>query len=242
MSAEITPFRIDIPQADLDDLRARLARTRWPAQLPGEGWSRGVPVGYLEELADYWRTGYDWRAREAELNAFPQFTTTIDGQRIHFLHVRSPEPDALPLVLGHGWPKSVYGWHDSPAAALAWMLQKFQEFGGTGKPAEQAIDRDLILTNVSIYWLTGTFGSSSWPMYDSAGMGWPEGQAMVPTGVYSGPPGIRRLAERHNTIVHWPEDNPAGHHFAAMDVPGHLARDMREFFAKVDGFPPKRRP
>jgi pimeloyl-ACP methyl ester carboxylesterase len=102
----IQAFKIAIAQADLDDLRDRLARTRWPNQLPGIGWSRGVPVDYLEDLAEYWRTGYDWRKHEAKLNEFPQFTTEIDGQNIHFLHVRSPEPDALPLILTHGWPSS----------------------------------------------------------------------------------------------------------------------------------------
>jgi pimeloyl-ACP methyl ester carboxylesterase len=106
-STTIRPFRIDIPQANLDDLRHRLARTRWPSELPGAGWSRGVPVDYLKGLADYWRDGFDWRAQEAKLNAFPQFTTEIDGQTIHFLHVRSPEPDALPLIMTHGWPSSV---------------------------------------------------------------------------------------------------------------------------------------
>ena len=105
--AAIRPFRIAIPQADLDDLRDRLARTRWPDELAGVGWSRGVPLGYLKDLAEYWRTSYDWRAWEAKLNAFPQFTTEIDGQTIHFLHVRSPEPDALPLVLIHSWPGSI---------------------------------------------------------------------------------------------------------------------------------------
>jgi pimeloyl-ACP methyl ester carboxylesterase len=104
---EIQPFRVEIPQADLDDLRDRLARTRWPDELPGVGWSRGVPLKYLMGLTEYWRTGYDWRSQEAALNAFPQFTTTIDGQRIHFLHVRSAEPDALPLILNHGYPGSV---------------------------------------------------------------------------------------------------------------------------------------
>ncbi len=87
---EIRPFTIDVPQAGLDDLRGRLARTRWAADLPGAGWSRGVPVSYLKELAGYWRDGYDWRRHERELNAFPQFVTEIDGQDIHFLHVRSP--------------------------------------------------------------------------------------------------------------------------------------------------------
>ncbi|MEU9837441.1 epoxide hydrolase family protein [Streptosporangium sp. NPDC048047] len=103
---EIRPFRIDIPQADLDDLRDRLGRTRWPDEPPGVGWSYGVPPGRLRELTEYWRTGYDWRRHEARLNAFPQYTTTIDGQNVHFLHVRSPEPDAFPLVLTHGWPGS----------------------------------------------------------------------------------------------------------------------------------------
>jgi pimeloyl-ACP methyl ester carboxylesterase len=104
---DIRPFRIAVPDSGLQDLRNRLAETRWPAELPDVGWSRGVPLGYLRDLADYWRTTYDWRAQEARLNAFPQFTTTIDGQTIHFLHVRSPEADALPLVLTHGFPGSV---------------------------------------------------------------------------------------------------------------------------------------
>ncbi|MFE9580064.1 epoxide hydrolase family protein [Nocardia sp. NPDC006044] len=103
----IRPFRIGIPQADLDDLHARLANTRWPAELAGVGWSRGVPVDYLKGLADYWRSGFDWRAQESRLNAHPQFVTDVDGQTIHFLHVPSPEPDATPLLLLHGWPGGV---------------------------------------------------------------------------------------------------------------------------------------
>src|SRR5215211_663582 len=103
---DLQPFRIDIPQADLADLDDRLANTRLPQQLPGTGWSRGVPRDYLQNLLDYWRTGFDWESQEAKLNAFPQFTTVIDGQTIHFLHVPSPEPDALPLILTHGYPSS----------------------------------------------------------------------------------------------------------------------------------------
>jgi hypothetical protein len=113
------------------------------------------------------------------------------------------------------------------------MTQKFQEFTTAEKPVEQVIDLDLMLTNVTLYWFTGTWGSSSWPMYDTTGFGWPEGQTAAPTGVYSGPPGFRRLAERHNTIVHWPEDNPGGHHFIAMDQPNRLAADLQTFFAKL---------
>lgn len=112
MSEDIRPFRIDIPQADLDDLRDRLARTRLPGQLPGTGAERGVPEERLRELVDYWAGGYDWRVHEARLNEHPQFVTEIDGQRIHFLHVRSPEPDATPLILTHGWPGSVVEFLD----------------------------------------------------------------------------------------------------------------------------------
>lgn len=112
MDKEIRPFRIDIPETDLDDLRDRLARTRWPAELSGLGWSRGVPLDYLEGLAEYWRTGYDWRKYEKALNEFPQFTTEIHGQRIHFLHVRSLEPNALPLILTHGYPSSIVEFLD----------------------------------------------------------------------------------------------------------------------------------
>ncbi len=104
---EITPFRIDIPQADLDDLAARLAAARWPNEVADAGTDYGMPLGVVQRLAQRWRDGYDWRAHEARLNEIPQFTTTIDGQNIHFLHVRSPREDALPLLLLHGWPGSV---------------------------------------------------------------------------------------------------------------------------------------
>ncbi len=105
-NSEIRPFRIEVAQDALDDLRARLTNTRWPAASRVDGWSRGVPVEYLKTLADYWANGFDWRAQEAALNEIPQFLTDIDGQRVHFFHVRSPEPDALPLILTHGWPSS----------------------------------------------------------------------------------------------------------------------------------------
>ena len=91
---EIRPFPIAIPEDDLDDLRHRLAGTRWPDQPPGVGWARGVPLDYLKELAAYWADGFDWRKQEARLNELPQFVTSMDGQDIHFLHVRSPEPSA----------------------------------------------------------------------------------------------------------------------------------------------------
>jgi pimeloyl-ACP methyl ester carboxylesterase len=104
---QLKPFRIDIPQADLDDLAARLAATRWPGEVIGAGTGYGMPLGVVQRLAERWRTAYDWRAQEARLNQIPQYTTTIDGQNIHFLHVRSAEPGAVPLLLLHGWPGSV---------------------------------------------------------------------------------------------------------------------------------------
>jgi len=107
MSSEVTPFRIGVPDAELRDLRARLARTRWPEREPVDDWSQGVPLSYLQELCAYWADGYDWRATENRLNALPQFRTQIDGLGIHFLHVRSPHQHALPLVLTHGWPGSI---------------------------------------------------------------------------------------------------------------------------------------
>jgi pimeloyl-ACP methyl ester carboxylesterase len=103
----IEDFRIDVPQAVLDDLHERLRLTRWPAASPEPGWASGVPVLYLRRLADHWLHDYDWRVHETNLNAFPQGRTEIDGQRVHFLHVRSTEPEALPLVITHGWPGSI---------------------------------------------------------------------------------------------------------------------------------------
>jgi epoxide hydrolase len=111
-SSELSPYRVEIPQADLDDLADRLARTRFPDELPGVDWSYGVPMDYVRELVDYWLNGYDWHAQEARINAHPQFLTTIYGQQVHFLHVPSREPDALPLIATHGWPMSVVEYLD----------------------------------------------------------------------------------------------------------------------------------
>lgn len=378
------PFRIDIPQADLDDLDRRLAATRWPTEMPGAGWDRGVPLSYLKELAEYWRTTFDWRAAEARLNRFPQFTTEIDGANVHFLHVRSPEPAALPMLLTHGWPGSVaefleviepltnprahggdpadafhlvipslpgfgfsgpppepgwgfvrtaaawaqlmgrlgydryvaqgadlgmwitlmlagmdhehvagahvnflvtppsgdpaelaeltesdmarlgklarflpelsgymkiqstrpqtlsYGLTDSPAGQLAWIVEKFREWTDSAKVPEDAVDRDQMLTNVAIYWLTATAGPSAHFYYDSADLlptaeVPPNPPPPLPTplgvAVYPHDPAlpIRRLAERSfPNIVHWKEYDRGGH-FAAMEEPDLFVADLREF-------------
>jgi epoxide hydrolase len=375
---EIVPFTIDIPQSAIDDLHNRLARTRWPSELPGVGWERGVPRAYMKELAEYWRTDYDWRVWEARLNEFPQFTTTIDGANVHFLHVPSPEPDALPLILTHGWPGSIvefmevigpltdpaahggdpadafhlvvpsipgfgfsgpthetgwttrhvaeawaelmrrlgyerygaqggdwgatisrnlgivdpehvvgvhinflltfptgdpaelegltekeqerlsnlerygaemsgylsiqgtrpqtlcYGLTDSPTGQLAWIVEKFKEWTDSENVPEDAVDRDQMLTNVMLYWLTETARSSA-DIYREDGATWgdveifdlPLGVALFPKEM--GQP-IRKLAERENTnIVHWSEFDRGGH-FAAMEEPDLLVGDIREFF------------
>ncbi|MFD6450648.1 epoxide hydrolase family protein [Nocardia sp. NPDC060220] len=379
MSNEIIPFHLDIPQSELDCLQARLTDARWPAEQPGAEWSRGVPVAYLRELAEYWRTSYDWRAAEAELNKFAQFTTEIDGQRIHFLHVRSANPDATPLILTHGWPGSVvefldvigpltdpaahggdpadafhlvipslpgfgfsgpvaeegwdparigkawvelmsrlgyesygaqggdwgafvtpevgraggdkvigvhvnaatfgyipfgpvsddekatmtpaelarlerlarfksegngyftiqasrpqtlaYGLHDSPIGQLAWIVEKFKEwtFPAAGLP-EDAVNRDRLLTNVMLYWLTGTAGSSAALYYEATHVRSSQTTPLTtPVGVavFAEDIAIRRYAAAD--IVHWSEFDRGGH-FAAMEVPDLLVGDIRAFF------------
>jgi epoxide hydrolase len=376
--AEIRPFRIEVPEAALDDLRDRLARTRWPSELPGPAWSRGVPLGYLRELAEYWRTDYEWREHEARLNELPQFTTTIDGANVHFLHVRSAEPEALPLIMTHGWPGSIvefldiigpltdprahggdpadafhlvipsipgfglsgptsepgwsagrvggafaelmsrlgyerygaqggdegaiispdlgraapdhvvgvhvnaasvgfmpfppleeselaelndserarvdriaeymddgsgyaqiqstrpqtlaYGLTDSPVGQLAWIVERFQDWTHAELP-EDAVDRDRMLTNVMLYWLTGTAGSSANSYYEDKHSGaWPQPSG-VPTGVavFAEDISIRRYAEQSNNIVRWSEFDRGGH-FAALETPDLLVADVRDFF------------
>ena len=104
----VEPFTVDVPQADLVDLRDRIRRTRWPDQVADSGWDYGTELTYLKELCDYWADGYDWSRSEAELNRWSQYTTTVDGQLIHFIHARSPHADATPLLVTHGWPGSVF--------------------------------------------------------------------------------------------------------------------------------------
>jgi pimeloyl-ACP methyl ester carboxylesterase len=157
--AAILPFRIEIPQAELDDLRNRLARTRWPDELPGVGWSRGVPLGYVKELAGYWGTAYDWRSWESRLNQYPQFTTSIDGANVHFLHVRSPEPGALPLILTHGWPGSIVEYLD-----VIGPLSDPAAHGGD--PADAF---DLVIPSLPGYGFSGPTHERGWNQYRIAG-------------------------------------------------------------------------
>jgi pimeloyl-ACP methyl ester carboxylesterase len=374
------PFQVDVPRAELDELRGRLARTRWPDQLPGAGWSYGVDRNHLVELVEYWRTGYDWRRHEARLNETAQFTTGIDGQRVHFLHARSPEPDALPLIITHGWPSTVYdfldllgpltdprahggdpadafhvvapslpgfafsgptreaGWgidrvarawaelmrrlgyrrygaqggdfgsivspalgridpehvvgvhvnalanaatptspaeldalapderdraernqkwwyghsgyatqmstrpqtlayalNDSPAGQLAWNLEWFVDWDPTTTD-RTPIDRDTILTDVTIFWLTGTAGSAARLYREAAAEAWDHRPAPspVPTAVtnFLGDRAIRGLAALSNSITRW-TSYPEGGHFASLQAPNLLISDIREFFRTV---------
>lgn len=373
---DIRPFHIDIPDTQLDDLKARLADTRWPDELPDVGWDYGVPVSYLKQLAEYWRTTYDWRAQEKRLNGYDQFVTEIDGVNVHFLHVRSPEPDALPLLLIHGWPGTfvefldvigplsdprpyggdprdafhlvipsppgfafsgptrrvgdansdryaevfaalmaklgydrygtqggdlgsivgpqlgridtehvvgvhvnglltmgaawgadpstfdeadqkrfaelqnfdaiggyaaiqstrpqslAVGMHDSPAGLLCWLADIFHNFSNPAKELpEDAVDKDAFLTNVSIYWFTETFASSTRIYKESQQWGAELRSSGVPTGcaLFPGDTTIRAIAERENNVVHWKEYDRGGH-FAAMEAPDLLVADVRAFF------------
>jgi epoxide hydrolase len=371
---EITPFRLDVPQAVLDELHRRITDTRWPDQPAGTGWSLGPPLDYLRELARYWRDGYDWRAAEAQINGSPQFSTEIDGARVHFLHVRSAEPTAVPLILTHGWPGSIVeylhllgpltdpaahggdpadafhvvlpsipgfglsgptsdlgwdvprvamawaelmrrlGYHrylahgndwgaaitrelglvdpehlaalhvlqlfrcgvdshdadmsdpeerrsveqgrryrtelhgyaviqasrpqlmayaltDSPVAQLGWIVDGFKNWSDSRDAPEDAIDRDAMLTNVMLYWLSGTAGSSA-RFYRENGEIWANlpRPSTVPTAVALFPRDItvpiRRIAEQTNNIVSWTMFDRGGH-FGPLEQPDLLLKDLR---------------
>jgi len=383
-SREPAPFRIEISDAALGDLKERLARTRWPVESPGDGWSRGVPTDYLRELASYWQNEYDFRRHEARLNEHSHFKVAIDGQTIHFMVVRSPERRPRPLMLIHGWPGSfvefsdvigplsdprahggdpadafelvipsipghgfsmplgeagwthrriakaftalmsllgyerygvqggdagsaiapwlgrldpthvagvhtnalvqlpsmfqimlasvisskaekkrlalfkhyfeemmgyaqiqgtrpktlTYGLNDSPLGQLAWIVEKFKEWvDPSATLPEDAVARDTILTNVSLYWFTGTAGSSANLYYETLhdpDLKKRPPRNEVPTGVLVSREDvtIRRWAARENNIVHWTELDHGGH-FAALEAPEAFVRDVREFFRGI---------
>ena len=147
MTDAMEPFEIHVPDSVLSDLSERLARTRWPEAETVSDWSQGIPLAYVQELCEYWREGYDWRAVEARINAMSQFVTAIDGVDIHFLHVRSPQEDARPLVLTHGWPGSIVEFlkvigplsdptaHGGDAAdAFQLVIPTIPGYGFSGKP------------------------------------------------------------------------------------------------------------
>lgn len=149
----ITPFKIHIPDADIADLKVRLANARLPAQIPETGWEYGTNAEYLRELVDYWQNDFDWRAQEAELNEFAQFKTNIDGLPIHFIHIRAENPDAMPLLITHGWPGSfvefrkiigplthpeLYGGKAEDAFHV--VIPSLPGFGFSGEPQERGFN------------------------------------------------------------------------------------------------------
>lgn len=383
MSA-VTPFRIHVPDAVLDDLRARLARARWPDEIPGGGWTYGTDLATMKDLVAYWRGGFDWRAREAALNAWPQFTAPIADIDVHFVHAPGVGPNPMPLLISHGWPGSIvefqrllplltdparhggdardaftvvapslpgyafsfrpnqprlnikaiadvfaslmsdvlgyrrfaaqggdwgafiatclgafhpdkvagihvnllaagrdgaagdnppddvrayleelrhweqeetgyqwiqgtrpqtlaYGLTDSPVGLLAWITEKFRAWSDCGGDLFSRISRDELLTNVTLYWVTGAIGSSFWPYYARRHEPWPiaRGQRVaVPTAYASFPKDIlhppRAWAERVYDIRRWTVMKSGGH-FAALEEPEALAADIAQFFRPLRG-------
>ena len=375
-AAAIKPFKAHVPDDVLEDLRRRVEQAKWPDQLPDTGWEYGADIRKVRELADYWRTRYDWRAFEARLNRFDQFTTEVDGQQVHFIHQRSPRPDAIPLLLIHGWPGSIVeflalvepltnpkdptspafhvvipslpgvafsgpthsrGWNprrmakalvtlmdrlgyskygvqggdwgstiarfmpdlapgrviglhlnlivvpppnpaalsqlsaderrryrhwwdegrssffslqsrepqtvayaltDSPVGWLAWMTMKFQDFIDHDGDFLHAIDKDTFLDNVTLYWVTGTVGSSLRIYRENQLAGdseparytTPVAFADFPKEVAAAP--YRWITERYNVVQR--TEMPRGGHFAALEQPDLFLRDVRMFFAKVN--------
>lgn len=377
MSDAIEPFRIHVDDAALADLKSRLAATRWPDQIEGTGWEYGAEQGYVRELVETWRDGFDWREAEQKLNRFDHFQTRIDGQRIHFLHARSPHENALPLLVSHGWPGSIveflevigpltnpeafggsredafhvvcpslpgygfseptrsrqwdvhrmaqafallmrrlgyarYGaqggdwgalvttnlarldpdhlagihlnmpmalprpnlddlteeeradvaahavWEqqeagyqriqgtkpqtlgfslmDSPAGLAAWIVEKFRGWSDCDGHPENVFTRDQLLTNISVYWFTGTITSSMrlyYEVFKGGRVGFIGDRIEVPTGVARFPKEIFRFprswVNEHYNVTHWTV-MPRGGHFAAMEQPDLYVGDVRSFF------------
>ena len=153
----VSPFRIAVPDAVLTDLKSRLRNTRWPEAELVEDWSQGAPLKWIKDVCGYWAEQYDWRKREAALNRFAQFTTDIDGLGIHFIHARSPHPQATPLIITHGWPGSVVEFHKvieplvdpvahggSAADAFHVVCPSLPGFGFSGKPTTTGWGIDAI--------------------------------------------------------------------------------------------------
>ncbi|ROO85052.1 pimeloyl-ACP methyl ester carboxylesterase [Actinocorallia herbida] len=223
-----TPFHLDVPQRDLDDLAERLRRTRWAPDVPGTGWERGVPTSYLRGLAEYWADGFDWREQEAELNALPQFTASVDGTRLHFLHVRSAEPDATPLLLLHGWPCSVVDFLD-----LVGPLTDPVAHGGAAGDAFH-----LVIPSLPGYGFSGPPPGPGWTDgraaaalaelmarlgYDSYGVqGGDVGAFLAPLVARAAPGAVRGV--HVNALVTFPTGDPAVMAALTEDERGRLAR------------------
>jgi pimeloyl-ACP methyl ester carboxylesterase len=376
-AVDITPFRVVIGEDAIEDVRRRLHQTRWPEPETVDDWSQGVPLAYAREVCRYWADDYDWDAAESRLNRFPQFRTEIDGLGIHFVHARSSHPNALPLILTHGWPGSTvefakvigplvdpaadggepedafhvvcpslpgygfsdkptttgwgteriagawavlmdrlrygrygaqggdwgspitahlgiidgdhvagihlnmpialpgrdqgvlsaedeavladlirfrdeegayshqqatrpqtlgYGLVDSPAAQCCWILEKFRAWTDCDGHPENALTRDEMLDNISIYWLTGSGASSARMYWESFGRV-ARDTVEVPTGCSMFPKEIMRFSRslvenRFTDLRYWNELDRGGH-FAAFEQPGLFVDELRAFFRLV---------
>jgi microsomal epoxide hydrolase len=364
------PFTLHVPEAQIADLRERLARTRWPDEPPGEPWATGTSLSYMKTLAEYWQSRFDWRVWEAKLNGFHQFKVPIGGIELHFIHERGRGPNPMPLLISHGWPGSIFEFHkliplltehftvvapslpgytlsykpgqkrfgvdniadlyadlmtdvlgykrfgaqggdwgafvasvlghryrnsltgihlnalavrrdptavanptpeekiffeqlkhflkeetgyqwiqgtkpqtlafgltDSPAGLAAWIVEKFRFWTDCDGDPENAVSRDEMLANISLYWFTGAIGSSFWPYYVRMHGPWPipEGKTVdVPTGYAEFPKEIlrppRSIAQKVYTDIRRWKVMPKGGHFAALEQPNALAREVQEFF------------
>jgi pimeloyl-ACP methyl ester carboxylesterase len=155
--SDVTPFRIEVPDAELDDLRRRLAATRWPDSVEDAGWDYGTDLDFMRELCAYWAEGYDWRKHESALNALPHFETKIRGQRIHFIHERGRGPNPMPLVVTHGWPSCFYEMHKiigplsdpashgaDPADAFDVVVPSLPGYGFSGRPRKRGLSIDIV--------------------------------------------------------------------------------------------------
>ena len=148
----VEPFKIEVSDSDLDDLRARLERTRWPDELPGTGWDYGSNLDYIKELVDYWCTKFDWRAQEQLINSFSHFKTDVDGLGIHFIHEKGKGPHPIPLVVTHGWPGTFFEMHKiisllsdpashggDPEYAFDIVVPSMPGYGFSDHPAERGL-------------------------------------------------------------------------------------------------------
>ncbi|MFE8603561.1 epoxide hydrolase family protein [Archangium violaceum] len=235
--SKVTPFRVSIPQAVLNDLKRRLAATRWPERETVGDWSQGVPLAKAQALIAYWRDHHDWRKFEARLNAFPQFRTQLDGLGIHFLHVKSPHPGALPILLSHGWPGSIveflkligplteptrYGGRVEDAFHV--VIPSLPGFGFSDKPAEKGWD----VARIAKAWgvLMQRLGYTKWV---AQGGDW--GSGVTHALGHLRPDGL--VAAHVNWPLVFPEklpEDPTPEEKAAIDAAGRFMNEQYGYF------------
>lgn len=237
-SSDIRPFVVDIPQADLDDLDNRLARTRYPAAAPGDDWTYGVPNHYLQEMVAQWRGEFDWRAQEARMNQFPHYLTDIDGQTIHFIHVPSAEADATPLLLLHTYPGSFVDFLD--------MIGPLTDPVAHGGKAENAFS--VVVPSMPGFAFSTPVADGGWTMarvartydtlmrrlgYDSYGAHGSDGGALVARELgLMQPEGYLGLHVQQ--LFSFPSGDPA--EFEKLEPKDYAALEHMEWFQSVGGY------